>query len=268
MPLPLAPLVLFGLALFGSGGSKRAPKGETEAQRIARLKKQIADESADIIHGNRDQYSDEVVDGHLADVVKNVDSAGSSTTQPVKPVDESIVKDNATPHDDEALDLAIKEAVEAADSAPAPENPDDPEIPAPGPSTLDEAQVIEDIAEVTNQTQPVDPRAVDMTVTEADIANYSGPATEPYANTTAQIPAGYDPAGARRMAPSLARHLKNKGASGYDRRLLADFQKKAGIDIDKIYGGQSWGALLHYGGTDAPKAFYEPKTLVPYTPPA
>lgn len=81
------------------------------------------------------------------------------------------------------------------------------------------------------------------------------------------IPAGYDPAGARKLAPSLARHLKNRGRAGYDRVLLQQFQTKAGITPDKAYGGETAGALRYYGGTDAPPPFFPPLQVVTYVPP-
>ena len=65
----------------------------------------------------------------------------------------------------------------------------------------------------------------------------------------------------------MARHLKNKGRANYDRRLLEDFQRKAGIKPDRIYGGESAGALKYYGGTDAPPPFFPPLQIVPYVPP-
>ncbi|MGP1665006.1 MAG: hypothetical protein ACTS5I_03635 [Rhodanobacter sp.] len=152
---------------------------------------------------------------------------------------------------DDALEVAIREAVEAADAAA--QNASDTGViePAPEPESAPD--------------DDDDPFV--SSLPDAEPEPFIEP-TEAPTPTPAQIPAGYDPAGARRMAPSLARHLKNKGRSGYDRKLMQDFQRKAGIEPDKIYGGQSAGAVLYYGGTDAPPPFFPPLQIVPYTPPA
>lgn len=83
------------------------------------------------------------------------------------------------------------------------------------------------------------------------------------------LPAGYDPATARRGARSLAAHLKRAGRAGYDRRLLEQWQRQAGMVPDRIYGGGTRGALLHYGvaPADAPQPFFAPFNTTPYVPP-
>ena len=74
------------------------------------------------------------------------------------------------------------------------------------------------------------------------------------------------------MAPGLARHLRRAKKAGYDRRLLRDFQVKAGLVPDRLYGGATRGALLYYGGKDAPAPFSRNRQgtfeTLPYTPPA
>lgn len=95
-----------------------------------------------------------------------------------------------------------------------------------------------------------------------DSAQSTVPISDP-----SQIPAGYDPIGARKMAPSIARNL-GKGRDHYDRRLLRDFQIKAGITPDKLYGGQTRGALIHYGIPNPPQPFTAPRNTIRYVPPA
>lgn len=79
-----------------------------------------------------------------------------------------------------------------------------------------------------------------------------------------QPPAGFDPAKARKMAKQVAANLDAKGRSNYDRALLRSFQTAAGIDADGIYGGQSRGALIHYGVPRPPAAFFKPVETQPY----
>lgn len=73
---------------------------------------------------------------------------------------------------------------------------------------------------------------------------------------------------ARREAPTLAKHLKNKGQAGYSRESLRAFQRHAGITVDGIYGALSESALRYFGVPNPPKAFYQPKvgSVVTYTP--
>jgi hypothetical protein len=75
-----------------------------------------------------------------------------------------------------------------------------------------------------------------------------------------------DLAGAKRMAGDVAANLRNKGRAGYDRKLLASFQTKAGITGDGIYGPLAQSALKHFGA-NAPTAFAAGSVKV-YTPPA
>jgi len=80
-------------------------------------------------------------------------------------------------------------------------------------------------------------------------------------------PYGYDPEAARREARALSNHLRRSGRANYDRRWLERWQRYAGVTPDRIYGGESRGALLHYGGTDAPEPFFPPLATIPYVPP-
>jgi outer membrane biosynthesis protein TonB len=81
------------------------------------------------------------------------------------------------------------------------------------------------------------------------------------------IPDGYDPGAARREAIALNNHLKRAGKANYDRRWLQRWQRYAGIDADKIYGGQTRGALIHFGVRDPVPPFYKPFETERYVPP-
>jgi len=53
----------------------------------------------------------------------------------------------------------------------------------------------------------------------------------------------------------------------YNREALAEFQRAAGIHADGVYGGETRGALVHYGVHDAPGALFRPTATVRYVPP-
>jgi hypothetical protein len=96
------------------------------------------------------------------------------------------------------------------------------------------------------------------------------PVAQPHGSPSApgsQTPAGYDPAAARRGARALVNHLKRAGKANYDRRLLEAWQRQAGLVPDRIYGGSTRGALLHYGASDAPAPFFKPFDTVQFVPP-
>lgn len=104
------------------------------------------------------------------------------------------------------------------------------------------------------------------------IAQAAQQAPPPAASSVSQtspkpIPEGYDPVKARAAARAVANHLKRSGRANYDRRLLAQWQRTAGIVADGIYGGGTRGALLHYGGTEAPPPFFAPTTTTRYVAP-
>jgi hypothetical protein len=83
------------------------------------------------------------------------------------------------------------------------------------------------------------------------------------------IPAGYDPQTARRSARPLAAHLKRAGKAGYDRRLLEQWQRAAGLVPDRVYAGGTRAALLYYGvkPIDAPPPFFPPFETRAFVPP-
>jgi outer membrane biosynthesis protein TonB len=85
--------------------------------------------------------------------------------------------------------------------------------------------------------------------------------------STPATPPGYDPAAARRSASSIANHLQRSGRSNYDRRLLEQWQRQAGVAPDRIYGGATRGALIYYGVKDPPGPFFPPTQTVPFVPP-
>jgi peptidoglycan hydrolase-like protein with peptidoglycan-binding domain len=61
---------------------------------------------------------------------------------------------------------------------------------------------------------------------------------------------------ARREAPRVATHIRNKGFN-YSRQTLRDFQKHAGLTIDGIYGPLSASALRYFGVSNPPKALFK-----------
>lgn len=88
--------------------------------------------------------------------------------------------------------------------------------------------------------------------------------TEPAKPT---VPTGYDPSKARSGARALANHLSRTGRTNYDRRLLKQWQTWAALKPDGLYGGKTRGALLYFGGKDAPQPFVKPTETQPYVPP-
>jgi peptidoglycan hydrolase-like protein with peptidoglycan-binding domain len=82
------------------------------------------------------------------------------------------------------------------------------------------------------------------------------------------VPAGFDPDGARRVAPRIAAHLRKKGAANYSRQALREFQRLAGLKEDGLYGGRTAGALRYYlGGANPPAPMFRPLQEVSYSPP-
>jgi murein L,D-transpeptidase YcbB/YkuD len=72
---------------------------------------------------------------------------------------------------------------------------------------------------------------------------------------------------ARREAPTLAKHIRTKGAN-YSRQSLRDFQSHAGITVDGIYGPLSVDALRYFKVPNPPKALFKAKagSVVTYAP--
>ena len=171
---------------------------------------------------------------------------------------------------------ARKPAAPAKASTPArkPAAPAKASTPVrkPGPIDDDIAAIIRDaVNDVDSTTAPSRPSTKTAPSRPSTTTAPSRPSTTTApsrpSTTTAPAPAGYDPDGARKMAPSLAQHLTRAGRAGYDRRLLRTFQAKAGIAPDGIYGGASRGALLAMGAPNAPAPFFPPLDTVPYRGP-
>jgi hypothetical protein len=244
LPIALG-IGLLGLAfqsLSGSSSSsssstpKPKPNGakpETDAQRVIR-------ESKEIIDGARDSYSP----------------------------DEDALQEAAALA---AIQELEREAANAAPPKPAPKPGDTQGARPPVPKPVVVAPVVAPPKPAPVVVAPPKPAPAPYVVAPPRPAPTPAPVVAPPKPSPSVrspvIPAGYDPAGARKLAPSLARHLKNKGRAGYDRVLLQQFQTKAGITPDKVYGGESAGALRHYGGTDAPPPFFPPLQVVTYVPP-
>lgn len=88
------------------------------------------------------------------------------------------------------------------------------------------------------------------------------PAPAPIAADTP--PSGFDVSLARTLAPRVNDNLASKGIERYDRSLLKQFQRAAGISQDGLYGGGSRGALIFYGIPNPPRPFFKPVTTSPY----
>lgn len=97
------------------------------------------------------------------------------------------------------------------------------------------------------------------------------PAPAPaHAASPAPSSSAFNPTLARTLALQVEKNLRNppaKNIYNYDRKLMAQFQKAAGIAQDGIYGGGTRAALMYYGATNAPAALFAPKTGT-YKPPA
>jgi hypothetical protein len=153
--------------------------------------------------------------------------------------------------DDDMIDAA-RAAAAAADASSRPLYPSVPSTAIP------RAQPGE-----AHEPIPVAQAPIDLVPAPASLPSTSAPAPGP------NLPAGYDPTTARRAARAIAAHLKRKGRAGYDRRLLEQWQRQAGLEPDRIYGGASRGALLFYGvpSIDAPQPFFKPTETIPFVPP-
>jgi hypothetical protein len=79
-------------------------------------------------------------------------------------------------------------------------------------------------------------------------------------------PAGYNPTLATTLAPRVAADITSRKFN-YDRVLLTQFQRAAGLTADGVYGGGSAGALHYYLHSTPPRALFAPTTEKPYTPP-
>lgn len=206
------------------------PKVPTPAIDVQSEVERIEREAKEIVDGNRDAFSE------------SDDAVNIITTPP-----------------DDGVDAAIKAAVEAADR-----ERDAQPLPAPVAPSVDDAS---DDADLTpNPT--AEPAQVQDDLRAIETAPVVAPTPEPSPRPSPSLtPPGYDPDGARRMAQALARNIKNKGRSGYDRRLVKTFQTKAGIVSDGIYGGETAGALMFYAGSEAPKPLFPPLEVIPYRQP-
>jgi hypothetical protein len=69
-------------------------------------------------------------------------------------------------------------------------------------------------------------------------------------------PPGFDPFRAVEIAPTVATNIATE--EHYDRNLLKEFQKAAGIAVDGLYGGGSRAALQFYGIENARRPHYRP----------
>lgn len=82
-----------------------------------------------------------------------------------------------------------------------------------------------------------------------------------------ELPEGYDPSEAQRLAGGFNMNLGARGCARYDRNLLRQFQLAAAITVDGLYGGGSRGALIYYGIPNPRRPCYAPFTTREYIPP-
>lgn len=208
------------------------PDVESAADEVAREKARIVQEAKAIVDGERDAFTDDDPFGPEVTAPNGGDPGSSAAAS---------ASDDAKRAAEQAAALA---AAELGDTSPAPKTKTKP----------------------ATKTTTTAKKPATKTTTVAPTPQPFAPAPSP--SGTSQSPPGYDPEGARRMVPSIVNNLRNKGRSGYDRKMLQAFQTKAGLKADKFYGGATRGALLYYGGVNPPVPFTPPLDTIPYRPPA
>jgi len=235
-------LLVGALALVLLLASDAAPKTETEAERVEREKKRIVDESREIVDGKRDRYTGDTSSAELEEAARKAAELADAQARAEL----------------EAAQRAAEQYEASAQPKPEPKKPKKPKrpkkpeptppapAPAPGPRV-----VVTPPDDHTSPETPVSPP----------------PVVTPAARDPLTLPEGYDPEAARREVRALVAHLRRAGRSGYDRRWLERWQRYAGIEPDRIYGGATRGALLYYGGIDPPVPFFPPLNTIPYVPP-
>lgn len=220
---------------------KTASEVKAEADRIVR-------ESAEIVQGKRDAYSDSpdepVSPREAAERTKGVLDQVKSTQQTTSAAEEA---------------LAIEAARRAAEQEAAAEVQSKP-APAPKPVVVKPAP--KPVVKPAPAPKPV------------VVKPAPAPAPKPVvtSSTSSGPPAGYDAVKAKNAAPGLAKHIQNTQYN-YTRKALEAWQLVAGIPVDGVYGPSAATALKFYVAT-APKALFKkhPKTGAaypnnPYPPP-
>jgi len=116
-------------------------------------------------------------------------------------------------------------------------------------------------------TVPEEPRGRVIFPEAGDIERTSPPSSSSSSSSSAarpRAPSGYNPAGARSLAPRVDRTLRSGGgATG----IIRDFQRQAGIPVDGRYGPQTRAALVYFGIPTPPPARYATSAPEVYTPP-
>lgn len=76
-------------------------------------------------------------------------------------------------------------------------------------------------------------------------------------------PPGFNPPAAHSMAQRVADDIRSRQYS-YDRQLLKDFQRAAGITVDGHYGAGSGQALIFFEARNVPRPLFRPRTAPIY----
>lgn len=116
---------------------------------------------------------------------------------------------------------------------------------------------------------PLPPESAPIELVPYTVSASAAPGPAQSTPRPSNLPAGYDPASARRSARAIAAHLKRAGKANYDRRLFGQWQTAAGLVPDRVYAGGARGALLYFGVSplDVPPPFFPPFDTRPYVPP-
>lgn len=173
----------------------------------------------------------------------------------------------APPPDDEpSLPTPPVPPVQTGPALPAPELEPEPmpeeQPPAPAPEPPPAAEPEDEEPAPTAEEEPPPPPAPAPPPPDTT-SPVPTPVVRPPVPTDI-TPEGFDPVAARTLAKKLAANLQAAGRDRYDRSLTREFQRAAGIDADGIYGGETKGALLAYGISSPPNAFFAPVATVPY----
>lgn len=206
-----------------------------------------------------------------APVTKPPVTAPPVQTKPVEPpvVQEPPPEPAAPPPDNEpSLPTPAVPPVQTGPAMPAPEPEPEPEpvpeqappTPAPEPSPVLEPETDEPGPTAEEEPPPPPAPAPPPPDTASPVPT---PVVRPPVPSDI-TPEGFDLVAARALAKKLNTNLQAAGRDRYDRGLTREFQRAAGIASDGVYGGETKGALLAFGISNPPNAFFVPVATVPY----